>query len=82
MNKTEAHQRKLTAGETIWVIGLFFLFLIKCAAAFMGIVSDKRVTNCTDHMGNAGMLLFRTAGTAMLLFLITLALLAIGSRGR
>ena len=35
-------------------------FLIKCAAAFMGIVSDKRVTNCTDHMGNAGMLLFRT----------------------
>ena len=55
---------------------------IKGAAAFMGIVSDKRVTNCTDHMGNAGMLLFRTAGTAMLLFLITLALLAIGSRGR
>ena len=39
------------------------------------------MTNCTDHMGNAGMLLFRTAGTAMLLFLITLALLAIGSRG-
>ena len=61
---------------------LFTAFLIKCAAAFMGIVSDKRVTNCTDHMGNAGMLLFRTAGTAMLLFLITLALLAIGSRGR
>ncbi len=60
---------------------LFTAFLIKCAAAFMGIVSDKRVTNCTDHMGNAGMLLFRTAGTAMLLFLITLALLAIGSRG-
>ena len=58
------------------------IWLIKCAAAFMGIVSDKRVTNCTDHMGNAGMLLFRTAGTAMLLFLITLALLAIGSRGR
>lgn len=54
---------------------------IKGAAAFMGIVSDKRVTNCTDHMGNAGMLLFRTAGTAMLLFLITLALLATGSKG-
>ena len=54
---------------------------IKGAAAFMGIVSDKRVTNCTDCMGNAGMLLFRTAGTAMLLFLITLALLATGSKG-
>ena len=60
---------------------LFTAFLIKCAAAFMGIVSDKRVTNCTDRMGNAGMLLFRTAGTAMLLFLITLALLATGSKG-
>ena len=61
---------------------LFTAALIKCAAAFMGIVSDKRVTTCTDHMGNAGMLLFRTAGTAMLLFLITLALLAMGSGGR
>ena len=60
---------------------LFTALLIKLAAAFMGIVSDKRVTNCTDHMGNAGVLLFRTAGTAMLLFMITLALLAIGSRG-
>ena len=60
---------------------LFTAFLIKCAAAFMGIVSDKRVTNCTDRMGNAGMFLFRTAGTAMLLFLITLALLATGSKG-
>ena len=56
--------------------------LMKGAAAFLGIVGDKRVTNCTDHMGNAGMLLFRTVGTAMLLFLITLALLAIGSGGR
>ena len=61
---------------------LFTAILMKGAAAFLGIVSDKRVTNCTDHMGNAGMLLFRTVGTAMLLFLITLALLAIGSGGR
>lgn len=61
---------------------LFTAILIKCAAAFMGIVSDKRVTNCADRMGNAGMLLFRAVGTAMLLFMITLALLAIGSRGR
>ena len=29
----------------------------------MGIVSDKRITNCTDRMGNAMMLLFRTVGT-------------------
>ena len=60
---------------------LFTALLIKCAAAFMGIVSDKRVTNCTDRIGNAGMLLLRTVGCAMLLFFITLALLAAGSRG-
>lgn len=47
----------------------------------MGIVSDKRITNCTDRMGSAMMLLFRTVGTALLLFMVTLALLAIGSRG-
>ena len=60
---------------------LFTAGFIKCATAFMGIVSDKRITNCTDRMGNAMMLLFRTVGTALLLFMVTLALLAIGSRG-
>lgn len=47
--------------------------LLKCAAAFMGIVSDKRITACANRTGEAGMLLFRTAGTAMILFLISLS---------
>lgn len=47
--------------------------LIKCAAAFMGIVSDKRITTCADRTGDAGLLLLRTAGTAVLLFLIAIA---------
>ncbi len=51
-------------------------FLFKCAAALMGVVSDKRITACANRVGDAGMLLFRTAGTAMLLFLITLAVVA------
>ena len=47
--------------------------LLKAAAAFMGIVSDRRVTACVDRIGNACMLLFRAAGTAMMLFLIAVA---------
>lgn len=51
-------------------------FLIKGAAAFMGIVSDKRITSCANRTGDAGLLLFRVAGTAMLLFIICLAIIA------
>lgn len=48
-------------------------FLLKLAAAFMGIVADRRLTSCTDRTGNACLLLLRAAGTAMLLFLISIA---------
>lgn len=55
--------------------------VLKCAAAFMGIVSDKRITSCADKTGDAGLLLLRTVGTAMLLFLISVAVItASGSR--
>ena len=47
--------------------------ILKCAAAFMGIVSDKRITTCADKTGSGGLLLLRTAGTAMLLFLIAIS---------
>ncbi len=50
--------------------------LLKGAAAFMGIVSDKRITACANRAGNAGLLLLRVAGTSMLLFLICLAVVA------
>ena len=59
---------------------LFKIFMISCllksAAAFMGIVSDKRITACADRTGDAGMLLFRTTATAVLLFLITISIVA------
>lgn len=51
--------------------------LLKAAAAFMGIVSDRRITVCADRAGDAGLLLLRTAATAMLLFLITIAVTAV-----
>lgn len=56
----------------IFLVGL----LLKGAAAFMGIVSDKRITACADRTGDAVMMLFRTVGTAMLLFLICLSVVA------
>ena len=55
--------------------------LFKVAAALMGVVSDKRITACADSMGDAAMLLFQTAGTAMLLFFIVLAVVATASGG-
>lgn len=55
--------------------------LFKGAAAFMGIVSDKRITACADRTGDAAMLLLQTAGTAMLLFLITIAIVATATGG-
>lgn len=61
-------------------VPLFKIFLtallFKGAAAFMGVIGDKRITACANRTGDGGMLLFRTAGTAMVLFLITLAVVA------
>lgn len=56
---------------------LITALLLKGAAAFMGIVSDKRITACANRTGDAGLMLFKTAGTAMLLFLISIAIVAI-----
>lgn len=55
---------------------LITAFLLKAAAAFLGIVSDKRVTACTDKVGNGSQLLFKTTGTSLLLFLITVSVAA------
>jgi stage III sporulation protein AE len=53
--------------------------MLKLAAAFMGIVSDKRITTCTDKVGEGGMLLLQTVGTALLLFLISIAVVAMST---
>ena len=53
--------------------------VLKCAAAFMGVVSDKRITTCVDRAGEGGLLLLRTTGTAMLLFLISIAVVTAAS---
>ncbi len=54
--------------------------VLKCAAAFMGIVSDKRITTCVNRAGDGGLLLLKTAGTAILLFLISIAVVTASGR--
>lgn len=55
---------------------LVMSFLLKTAAAFLGIVSDRRITACTDRVGCGGQLLLRTTGTSLLLFMITISIAA------
>lgn len=50
--------------------------MLKLAAAFLSIVSDKRIAVYTNRVGDAHILLFKTASTAMLLFLIAVAAIA------
>lgn len=50
--------------------------MLKCAAAFMSIVSDRRITACVNRIGDASLLLLRLTGTAMLLFVIAVAVAA------
>ncbi|MCM1024898.1 MAG: stage III sporulation protein AE [Roseburia sp.] len=54
--------------------------ILKCAAAFLGLVSDRRITLCANRAGDAGLMLLRTTGTAMLLFLISVAVAAAAAR--
>lgn len=54
--------------------------MIKLAAALMGMVSDKRITSCTNRVGDAGFLLLRTASCTMLLFMISIAVVITSAR--
>lgn len=52
-------------------------WILRVAAAVLGIVSDKRLTACADRMGEACMLLFRTSMAAVVLFLISISVIAL-----
>ena len=51
--------------------------VLKLAAAMMGIVGSRRLTECTDRIGDGSMLLCRTAGAAFLLFAISISAAAL-----
>lgn len=52
---------------------LIMSLLLKVSAALLGMVSDKRITACTDKVGCGGQLLFKAVGTSVLLFLVTVS---------
>lgn len=54
--------------------------VLKCSAAFMGVVGDKRITTCVNRAGDAGLLLLKTTATAILLFLISIAVVTASGR--
>ncbi len=51
-------------------------FVLKVAAAILGVISDKRITTCTNKTGDGSSLLFRTVGSAILMFMITISVAA------
>lgn len=50
--------------------------LVKLGAALTGIISDKRISGCTDRVGEGCFLLFRCVFTAAALFLIIIGVVA------
>lgn len=64
----------------VCAIPLLKIFLIsaviKLGAAFIGIVGDKRITNCTDRIGDGGFLLLQACITSVTLFIITIAIVS------
>ncbi len=51
-------------------------FLLRLAAALLGMISDKRLVRCTNDIGEGCMLMFRTAQTSVVLFLVVISVLA------
>lgn len=49
---------------------------VKLGAAIAGIVSDSRISGCTDRVGEGCLLLFRCVFTSMALFMIVIAVVA------
>ena len=58
---------------------LLTMVAVKGAAAFMGIVSDKRLTACVNKAGDAFSLTLQLTATAMFLFVIVITRLAMAN---
>lgn len=55
--------------------------VLKFGAALIGIISDKRMTNCANRVGDGSLLLLKVALSAIGLFIISIAMIA-GSTNR
>jgi len=83
---------KNTAGvaSCLLLLGLCLLPLLKLAftacllkgmAAVLGIVGEKRMIHCTDHVGDGVWMLFVTCFYAIVLFLVLIAITAFATNG-
>lgn len=54
--------------------------LVKLGAAITGVISDKRISGCSDRVGEGCFLLFRCVFTAAALFIIMVAIVSYGVR--
>ena len=55
---------------------------VKCGAALIGIVSDKRMSNCANRVGDAGIMLLKIALSTVGMFVIQLAVITYTAGGR
>ena len=54
-------------------------WMLRIVAAVLGVISDKRLVECTNKVGEGCMLMLRTAATAVVLFLIVICVLAMAT---
>lgn len=55
--------------------------VIKISAALIGIVADKRMTNCADRVGNGNMMLLKIALSSIGMFVIQIAIITYTTSG-
>lgn len=60
---------------------VLFAIAIKVGAALIGIVSDKRMTNCANKVGDANIMLLKIALTSVGMFMIQIAVITYTTSG-
>lgn len=60
---------------------VMFTAVVKISAALIGIVTDKRMTNCADRVGNGNMMLLKIALSAIGMFVIQIAIITYTTSG-
>ena len=60
---------------------VLFTVAIKVSAALMGIVSDKRMTNCANRVGDANFMLLKIALSSVSMFVIQIAIITYTTSG-
>lgn len=56
--------------------------VVKISAALMGIISDRRMTNCVDRVGSGSIMLLKLALSSVGMFVIQIAVIAYTTSGR